>query len=156
VAQERDAAQTAFQAVSFDKSGSRQALDSLRANLADRDRVIANLTGPNVAVMTLASAGPNAPTARMFWNQSVNAWTFVAHNLPRPATGRTYQLWLVTTKQKISAGTFMPGANGDAMMRATYALPKDALAAVAVTDEPEAGSPQPTTTPVILGLASAR
>jgi hypothetical protein len=153
---ERDAATTAFQTVAVDKSGGRQVLDSLRARLADRDRVIANLTGPNVAVMTLASAGSNTPSARMFWNQSVNAWTFVAHNLPMPAAGRTYQLWLMTTKQKISAGTFMPGANGEAMMRATYAMPKDALAAVAVTDEPQAGSAQPTTTPMMMGLASTR
>ena len=156
VTQERDAATTAFQVASSDKSGNRQVLDSLRARVADRDRIIANLTGPNVAVMTLASAGPNAPTGRMFWNQSVNAWTFVAHNLPAPAAGRTYQLWLVTAKQKISAGTFVPGANGEAMMQATYALSKDALAAVAVTDEPEAGSPQPTTTPVLVAVSSAR
>ena len=92
----------------------------------------------------------------MFWDQSVDAWTFVAHNLPKPKTGRTYQLWLVTAKQKISAGTFMPGANGDAVVRATYALPKDALAAIAVTDEPEAGSAQPTTPPVLLAVASTR
>ena len=92
----------------------------------------------------------------MFWDQSVDAWTFVAHNLPKPKTGRTYQLWLVTATQKISAGTFMPGVNGDAVVRATYALPKDALAAVAVTDEPEAGSAQPTTVPVIVGVKSSR
>jgi Anti-sigma-K factor rskA. len=154
VTRERDALTTAFQAVSLDKSGSRQAAESLRATLAARDRVIANLTGPNVAVMTLASTGPNAPSARMFWNQSANAWTLVAHRLPKPLPGRTYQLWFVTTKQKISAGTFTSGANGDAMMQATYALPSDAkLAALAVTDEPEAGSPQPTTTPVLLALA---
>jgi hypothetical protein len=43
------------------------------------------------------------------------------------------------------------------MYQATYALPKDAqLAAVAVTDEPEAGSAQPTTTPVIISVASTR
>ena len=157
VRQERDAATTAWRAASADRLLSRPIMDSLRANLADRDRVIANLTGPNVAVMTLASTGPNAPSARMFWNQSANAWTLVAHHLPKPLPGRTYQLWFVTKSQKISAGTFASGANGDAIMQATYALPKDAqLAALAVTDEPEAGSAQPTTTPVLLALASAR
>jgi anti-sigma factor RsiW len=156
VTQERDAATIASRAASADGSSRAPILDSLRADLEDRDRVIANLTGPNVAVMTLAATGPNAPSARMFWNHSANAWTFVAHNLPMPAAGRRYQLWLVTAKQKISAGTFMPGINGDAMMHATYELPANALAAVAVTDEPEAGSAQPTTTPVIAGVASAR
>lgn len=153
---ERDALRSAFQVVAVDRSGSRQQLDSLRNSIATRDRTIANLTGPDVAVMTLTSAGGAAPSARMFWNPSENAWTFVAHNLPKPAPGRAYQLWLMTAKEKISAGMFMPGANGDAMMQATYALPRNALSAVAVTDEPEAGSAQPTTTPVIVGLASAR
>ena len=156
VTNQRDAVTAAFQVAASDRSTNRQLLDSLRTSVESKDRVIANLTGRDVAVMTLASAGPNAPSGRMFWNQSVNAWTFVAHNLARPAAGRTYQLWLVTAKQKISAGTFVPGTNGDAMMQATYALPKNALAAVAVTDEPETGSAQPTTTPVLLAVASTR
>jgi hypothetical protein len=42
------------------------------------------------------------------------------------------------------------------VVRATYALAKDSLAAVAVTDEPEAGSAQPTTLPFIVGMKSAR
>ena len=157
VNEERGAAATAFQVVSADNARNRGVVDSLRANIASRDRMITNLTGPDVAVMTLASTGPNPPSARMFWNQSANAWTLVVHHLPKPQPGRTYQLWFVMKNQKISAGTFASGANGDAVMQATYTLPKDAqLAALAVTDEPEAGSAQPTTTPVLLALASAR
>lgn len=152
VTKERDAITAAYQVT----VGDRVVTDSLRASLTDRDHLIANLTGPQVAVVTLASSGARAPSARMFWDQSVDAWTFVAHNLPKLKTGRTYQLWLVTAKQKISAGTFIPGANGDAVVRATYALPKGALAAVAVTDEPEAGSAQPTTVPVIVGVKSTQ
>ena len=152
VTKERDAITAAYQVT----VGDRAVTDSLRASLTDREHLIANLTGPQVAVVTLASSGARAPSARMFWDQSVDAWTFVAHNLPKLKTGRTYQLWLVTAKQKISAGTFLPGANGDAVVRATYALPKGALAAVAVTDEPEAGSAQPTTVPVIVGVKSTQ
>ena len=129
-------------------------LDSLRAAIGTRDRMIANLTGPEVAVVTLAASSPRAPSARMFWDQSVNAWTFVAHNMPQPRPGRSYQLWLVTAGAKISAGTFTPDGQGNATVRATYALSKDALAAVAVTDEPGDGSPQPTTSPVMVGAAA--
>ncbi len=152
VTKERDTIREAYQFASSRTGGS----DSLRAALEDRDRLIANLTGPQVAVVTLTSGGIHAPSARMFWDQSVDAWTFVAHNLPVPKTGRAYQLWLVTAKDKINAGTFAPDAKGDAVVRATYNLPKDALAAVAVTDEPAAGSPQPTTTPIIVGANSTR
>lgn len=150
---DRDNIQAAFVAVTAQRGGNSEVLDSLRASVADRDRMIANLTGPSVAVVTLAANGVRAPSARMFWDQSVNAWTFVAHNLPRPKPGRVYQLWLVTANQKISAGVFIPQANGEALVRATYALPANTLAAVAVTDEPETGSAQPTTVPLIVGSA---
>ncbi|MEP6732408.1 MAG: anti-sigma factor [bacterium] len=152
VTKERDTIREAYQFVSTKSA----LVDSLKATVEDRDRLVANLTGPQVAVMTLTSAGIRAPSARMFWDQSVNAWTFVAHNLAAPRAGRTYQLWLVTAKDKLSAGTFTPDANGDAVVRKTYALAKDALSAVAVTDEPVAGSPQPTTTPIIVGTSSSR
>jgi anti-sigma-K factor RskA len=123
--------------------------DSLRAAIGDRDRMIANLTGPDVHVMTLASTN-QAPMGRMFWDQPRGAWTLVAHHVPMPKAGRTYQVWLVTPTAKISAGTFMPTQSGEVMMRATYALPADSLAAVAVTDEPGGGSPQPTTAPLMI------
>ena len=152
VTKERDTLRGAYQYLST-RTG---LVDSLKASVEDRDRLIANLTGPQVAVVSLASIGVRAPSARMFWDQSVDAWTFVAHNLPAPKTGRTYQLWLVTAKNKINAGTFTPDDKGNAVVRKTFPLPKDALAAVAVTDEPSVGSPQPTTTPIIVGTNSTR
>ena len=91
-----------------------------------------------------------APFARMFWDTARNTWTLVAHNMPELRPGRTYQLWLVTPTAKISAGTFRPTPDGEVMMQANYALPKDSLAAVAVTDEPMGGSPQPTTQPFLV------
>ncbi|HEV7993059.1 MAG TPA: anti-sigma factor [Gemmatimonadaceae bacterium] len=147
---ERDSLRESVQMAAAENGARRVAMDSLRASLEDRDRMIANLTGAQVAVMTLASAGPTAPTGRMFWDQAHDAWTFVAHHVPAPKPGRTYQLWLVTPTAKISAGTFAPSPSGEVMMRATYPLAKDSLAAVAVTDEPGAGSPQPTTAPFLV------
>jgi len=147
---ERDAARASLAAVQAASGTQVAALDSLRATLASRERMITNLIGPQVAVMTLASTNPASPTGRMFWDQQHNAWTFVAHRVPMPKSGRTYQMWLVTPREKISAGTFMPSPDGEVMMQATYALPKDSLAAVAVTDEPQGGSPQPTTQPFLV------
>ena len=152
VSAERDSLRDAVRTATIDRGSRAVAMDSLKGVVAERDRELANLTGSQVAVMTLASATPSAPSARMFWDQSVNAWTFVAHNLPAPRAGRTYQLWLVTPTAKISAGTFAPGATGDAVVRATYALARDSLAAVAVTDEPTSGSAQPTTTPFMVAV----
>jgi anti-sigma-K factor RskA len=127
--------------------------DSLRAALSARDSLLGGLTGRDVAVMTLTSSAARSPFARMFWDQSRNTWTLVAHNLPPLKPGRTYQLWLVTKTAKISAGTFAE-RNGDAVVRATYALPPEELRALAVTEEPAGGAPQPTSAPLIAATAT--
>lgn len=127
--------------------------DSLRGAVMSRDSIIAGLTGKNVAMMTLTASGTNAPFARMFWDQTHNTWTFVAHNMPALRKGRTYQLWLVTRSAKISAGTFDP-RNGDAIVRATYALSPADLKALAVTEEPAGGVPQPTGSMVLAAATS--
>jgi hypothetical protein len=132
---------------------SQRSSDSLRALVMYKDSLIAGITGRDVAMVQLTSSAARAPNAMMFWDHSRNGWTLIAHNLPMPRAGRTYQLWLVTPTAKISAGTFIPD-NGEAMVRATYALARDSLRAVAVTDEPAGGMPQPTGQFVVIGNAS--
>ncbi len=131
-------------------------LDSLRSALVSRDQFVASLTGPKVSVVGLTSGAAKSPRALMFWDKATNRWTFIAHNMPALAAGRTYQLWLVTAGQKISAGTFSVTAAGDALVQATYALDANALKAVAVTEEPAGGVPQPTGAMVVVGTAGAQ
>lgn len=128
--------------------------DSLRTVVLSRDSLLAGITGRDVAVMTLTTNGTKAPFAYMFWDRAANTWTMIAHNLPELKSGRTYQLWLVTASAKISAGTFQP-QNGDAVIRATYALPADQLRALAVTEEPAGGVPQPTGAPIMAVTAGS-
>ena len=128
--------------------------DSLRAAVLARDSLLAGITGRDVAVMTLTTNGTKAPFAYMFWDHRANTWTMIAHNMPELKAGRTYQLWLVTASAKISAGTFQP-QNGDAVVRATYALPADQLKALAVTEEPAGGVPQPTSAPIMAVTAGS-
>lgn len=127
------------------------ASDSLRALAMTKDSIIAGLTGRDVAMMTLTSAGTKAPYAHMFWDKGHDTWTMVAHNMPDLKPGRTYQLWLVTPGKKISAGTF-EARDGDAMMRTTMPL-GDKLMALAVTEEPMGGMPQPTGAMVMVANA---
>lgn len=126
------------------------------AMLAERDSMIATLTGPNIAVMKLAPATPRAPSGMMFWDQARGEWTLVAHNLRMPDARHGYQLWLVTRRAKISGGMFIPDVHGDAMMRLRFRLARDSLAALAVTEEPRSGSPQPTTPPLMVASAASR
>jgi anti-sigma-K factor RskA len=123
-------------------------VDSLR-------NAVGSVLGPAVRVVDLTSAGERRPGGRMFWDQATDTWTFVAHDLPSLRAGRTYQLWLIdAAQQRISAGTFAPQPNGRAFVKATYRLPPDSLAMVAVTEEPEGGVPQPTGEIVLAGAAS--
>jgi anti-sigma factor RsiW len=126
----------------------------LRA-VARRDSTLAALSGPGVRVIELASTQRQAPGGRMFWDPGTARWTFFAHHLPALRPGRDYQLWLITPAGPVSAGTFKPTREGIARVEATYPLPRGQLRAVAVTDEPEGGLPQPSTTPIIAGTFAA-
>jgi hypothetical protein len=148
---DRAALRDSLASLSGREAASSRSADSLRLVVSERDKLITGLTGRDMALVRLTSGATHEAWALMFWNRATNAWTFVAHNLPRPAAGRTYQLWLVTANAKISAGTFEPGAQGEAVVRAVYELQRDALKAVAVTDEPAGGVPQPTGPFVVIG-----
>ena len=59
-------------------------------------------------------------------------------------------MWLIPAKgNPISAGTFRREADATAVLLRPGLVERDA-AAVAVTVEPEGGSPQPTTTPFLV------
>ncbi len=142
---ERDAARAAL-------SSATASTTQLSAQLASRDSLVSAMTGAQVSVVELASTAKLAPGARMFWDRLTNRWTLITHDLQPVQAGRTYQLWLVTAKaEKISAGTFNTDAQGRAIVQATYALAEADLAAIAITEEPEGGSPQPTGTILVAG-----
>jgi len=153
VLRDRENLRDALDGAAASTQRSQRSTDSLRALVMYKDSLINGITGRDVAMVHLTSSAARAPDAMMFWDRSRNGWTLVAHDLPMPQPGRTYQLWLVTPTSKINAGTFMP-SNGEAMVRATYALARDSLRAVAVTDEPAGGMPQPTGQMVVAGNAT--
>jgi anti-sigma-K factor RskA len=128
-------------------------VDSLTRALSEKDSMIAAMTGPDVKVVALTNQGARRPLGRMMWNRSSNDWIMVTYNLRPPKPGMTYQVWLVTDSAKISAGTFKPDAQGNTFMHARYALDRNALRAVAITEEPEGGVPSPTGPMVVAGAA---
>lgn len=142
---ERDAARDALKAATV-------ATTQLTAQLASSDSLVAAMTGAQVSVVELVSTAKLPPGARMFWDRLTNRWTLITHDLSPAQPGRVYQLWLVTAKsEKISAGTFNTDAKGRAVVQATYALAEADLAAIAITEEPDGGSPQPTGTILVAG-----
>lgn len=127
--------------------------DSIMTMLSRKDSMIAAMTGPDVKIVPLTNQGAREPLGRMMWNRASNDWIMVTYNLRQPKPGMTYQVWLVTDDAKISAGTFRPDANGGTFMHARYALDRNALRAVAITEEPEGGMPAPTGPMVVAGEA---
>lgn len=145
--------------------------DALRAQLASRsttastsdtthavaptenEALVSAMAGLDVKIVPLATS-TKASMGKMFWNRQSNDWTMVVYTMHPPKPGMTYQVWLVTDSAKISAGTFQPDATGHAFMQAKYPLDRNALKAVAITEEPAGGMPSPTGPIVVSGSAA--
>ena len=90
---------------------------------------------------------PNA-RGRVFVSPDRGVVVMAAH-LPALASNKTFELWVIPTQgNPIPAGTFR--GNADATAIFVRPGPVTNAAAVAVTVEPEGGSPQPTTKPFIV------
>ncbi|MDO8501648.1 MAG: anti-sigma factor [Gemmatimonadaceae bacterium] len=127
--------------------------DSFSSALLQKDAMIAAMSGPDVKVVALVNKSAAQPLGKMMWNRASDDWIMVTYNLKPPKPGMTYQVWLVTDSAKISAGTFRPDPQGKTVMHAHYALARNALRAVAITEEPEGGMPAPTGPMVVAGSA---
>lgn len=126
------------------------ASDSLRQALASRDVIINALLAPEVSTLKL-SATDRPPSARMYWNRTTGQVILAAFHLPPAPQGRTYQLWgIAKTGAPVSLGTFNTLATGEG--RHVSTAPSGLTIAVgAVTEEPAGGSPQPTSSPFLVG-----
>ena len=128
------------------------AYDALRA-AADAQTPLAILTAPDLQRIDLAGqpAAPRA-SARAFWSRS-RGLVLTGANLPSLPPGRVYQLWFVTAQAPVSAGLLKPDETG--RLTSVLDTPSDipAPAALAVTIEPEGGSPGPTGAKYLVGLA---
>jgi anti-sigma-K factor RskA len=129
-------------------------LQELTARAAASDSLLATLLAPDVSTLRLTSSGA-PPGARLYWNAPSGRVILAAWQLPPAPPGRTYQLWGIPKDGKpVSLGTFAALAGGEA--RAVFAVPAGLRIAVgAVTEEPEGGSPQPTSTPFLVGQLAA-
>jgi anti-sigma-K factor RskA len=94
--------------------------------------------------------GANQPRGTYFVNPQSGVM-LIASNLPAPAAGRAYEMWIIPKGQAPRpAGVFRPDANGSAVHLQTGPVDLTNTAAFAITDEPESGSPAPTTQPFLV------
>lgn len=96
-------------------------------------------------VRTVSAAGPGGSSATVVVSRSAARAIFVATGLPALAHNKVYELWTIHGVP-VPAGTF-----GTVDETTLVTLPSAALSAeqIAVTVEPEGGSKQPTSTPIM-------
>jgi anti-sigma-K factor RskA len=114
---------------------------SLARNLAEERATLSDLLDTNAKHFASGDSEVVTHGSRLYLTMRA---------LPEPPRGKVYQAWTLAkgAKRVAPSSTFVPDAGGVAVI----ALPADArsTAAVAVSIEPEGGSKQPTTKPILL------
>ena len=133
--------------------------DSLTARedlLAYRDAEINAILDPNVTLTLMGQADSPKPTIQLFWNRKTNRMLVHAFQLTPAASRRAYQLWFIPKDgAPIPSITFNTEPSGHGLVQGVEVPAGMELAAAAITEEPEGGSPQPTT-PVLLVASFAQ
>lgn len=132
-------------------ASARHDLETLRAEAGEMRKVMNVVMSRDTRLIRLATSAPDVPQFRAFWSKP-NGLILTGLSIPAPGAGRTMQLWVVPKSgNPISAGVFRPSGDGQVLHFAgSIAAPEDAKA-LAISDEPEGGSAQPSTTPSWVG-----
>lgn len=143
--------------LSFDLRAARRAsvdaverLATREAAIAHRDSLLATLGDPGMELVDLAATGKTKPMLRAYIDHRRHLMTLTAAALEPMPAGRVYQLWFIMDGKQVPSVTFTPGPDGRAMVE-NVPMPGGAIAATAITAEPEGGSPAPTTTALYMG-----
>ena len=115
-------------------------------NQLEMDRMVASvMLSPDSKQMKLEPADRNMPVVHAYMHPHMGV-AVTADQMPSMPAARTLQLWFVPKSGKpVSAAIFHPDTTGQIAFVAPVTIPMNEIAALAVTDEPAGGSPQPTT-----------
>ncbi|MCA1655227.1 MAG: anti-sigma factor [Pseudonocardiaceae bacterium] len=120
-----------------------QELNQTRAQAAEISEL---LRAGDARVLTLDEGENGAMTVAM--SRSANRMLLLTKDLPNPPEGRDFQVWKGQDGEMTSAGFLNPD-DGNAFLAVTGIGAADQ---VAVTVEPDGGSPQPTTLPPVMSV----
>jgi anti-sigma-K factor RskA len=120
-------------------------------------REAAILMSPASAKIMLMPEHKDMPTLEARWHPQLGLCV-TGHQVPMPAKNHVLQLWLIPkdpAKKPMPSITFWPEQNGKlAEVEMHPPETMNDVKAIAVTEEPMGGSPQPTSTPMWVGAVS--
>jgi anti-sigma-K factor RskA len=121
-------------------------------NELERDRMVASvMLSPDSMPLKLAPKDQAMPMVHAYLHPHMGV-AVTADQMPAVPPARTLQLWFIPKKgQPVSVAIFRPDAQGLVSVIAPFNMPRTEIAALAVTDEPAGGSPQPTSSPAWVG-----
>jgi anti-sigma-K factor RskA len=128
--------------------------EALRRRAMEQEAALLVLGATDLARIDLRSEATGSNTrARAFWNRA-RGLVFTASDLPAVPEGKSYQLWVLTSGEPVSAGLISPDERGvvDLVIQTPADLPTPT--GMAVTVEPAGGVPAPTGERLLLGLVA--
>jgi anti-sigma-K factor RskA len=115
------------------------------------------LTDPSTKKIDIMPSDKEMPKLEAMWHPELGIY-ITAQKMPMPKGNKVLQLWLIPKApggKPMASHTFWPDANGK--IAEMVDDPPEVLAqtkALAITEEPAGGSPQPTSTPLWVGGVS--
>jgi hypothetical protein len=117
-----------------------------------RDRLMQALSfldDPATVPVSFGKGQPIPPHGNVFVHSKLGV-LLIAANLPPAQQGKIYEMWVIPKGGAPRPAGLFQSQGGTAMHILSGPLDMATLGAVAVTLEPESGSPAPTTTPIIV------
>ena len=129
----------------------------IQENQKDVERaklLVGMFTAPDVQRVTLIVNGEQKPKPqiRAFYQSRTGRLMFIASNLDPLPADKAYEMWIIPASgAPIPAGVFKPDEHGSAMVVNPPVAAGTMAKTFAITVESEAGSPTPTSTPILVG-----
>lgn len=122
-----------------------QAQNQALQNQIDMEKMVASvMLSPDSMPLKLMPKDKNMPMVHAYLHPHMGV-AITADQMPSMPASRTLQLWYVPKSgAPVSAAIFHPDATGQIAFVAPVTIPRQEIAALAVTEEPAGGSPQPT------------
>lgn len=133
----------------------RENITRLERQLGQSVRLAAFLSSPSLKLVKLRSTEAGGRAIGQAFVVEGQRAVFYASNLPPLPAGRTYQLWLLRGKSPaiVSGGIFRPDGERQLAVEIDDPGRVSDIRGLAVTDEPEGGSPGPTGHKFLVGTA---